>query len=62
MPTFRFAVTNDGARPAKDALFTIEAKGDFAIMAPKRNDDAKEAEFKPIALPSPPAPLQESGG
>ena len=58
VPTFRFAVTNDGARPAKDALFTIEAKGDFAIMAPKRNDDAKEVKSKPIALPSPPAPLQ----
>jgi PIN domain len=58
VPTFRFAVTNDGARPAKDALITIEAKGDFAIMAPKRNDDAKEVESKPIALPSPPAPPQ----
>jgi hypothetical protein len=57
VPAFWFAVVNEGTRPAKDALITIETKGDFAIMPLAREDDVgKEPDHKPLALCSPPTP------
>ena len=56
-PLFRIAARNDGARPARDALITFEAKGDFEIRPPpyrpegKRDKDGKQS---PIDLPRPP--------
>lgn len=56
-PAVIFSATNNGIRPARDALITIEAKGRFEIMPPrkkKKNDDENE----PICLPRPPRPPQ----
>jgi len=57
------AISNDGTRPAKDALITIVAKGHFQIMPPPyrdeededSDDDAKQQGPK-AALPIPPNP------
>ena len=43
---FCFLVENCGIRPAADALITIEAHGNFHVMAPRDSE-----EDKPIALP-----------
>ena len=40
-PTFIFSITNDGTRPAKDALITIEAKGRFEIMPPRKRSSRR---------------------
>jgi hypothetical protein len=56
VPTFCFAITNEGTRPAKDALITIEAKGDFAIMPPDQNDDDAKLDQEPLEVPRPPDP------
>ncbi len=56
-PAFMFSVTNDGIRPAKDALITIEAKGHFEIMPPRRKEKDDD-ENKPLALARPPRPPQ----
>lgn len=52
-PAFIFSVANDGIRPAKDALITIEAKGRFEIMPLERNEKDDE-ENKPLTLARPP--------
>jgi hypothetical protein len=58
-PTFNFAAANQGTRPAKDALITIEAQGNFLIMPPpaKNGSEDEEAGAKkgPPVLPRPPA-------
>ena len=46
---FCFLVENCGIRPAADALITIEAHGNFHVMAPRDSEDDE-----PIALPPPP--------
>jgi hypothetical protein len=62
-PAFYFTVVNVGTRPAKDALITIEAKGDCTIMPPDReNDDGDERNHKPLTLRSPPEPPPELFG
>ncbi|WP_316188843.1 hypothetical protein [Bradyrhizobium sp. SZCCHNS1054] len=38
---FHFYALNSGSRPAKDALVTIRARGNFELIAPKENDDDK---------------------
>jgi hypothetical protein len=43
-PAFIFSVANDGIRPAKDALITIEAKGRFEIMPLERNEKRRRGE------------------
>ena len=53
---FIFSVTNDGTRPAKDALITVEAKGRFEIMPPRRREN--DEENQPLALARPPRPPQ----
>ncbi len=53
-PTFIFSVTNDGIRPAKDALITVEAKGPFEIMPPERKEKVDGDENQPLALTWPP--------
>ena len=61
---FCFVAVNDGVRPGKDALITIEAKGNFLIMPPpykadedddEENTDA-ENPARSIELPRPPTP------
>lgn len=57
--TFRFVVSNEGTRPGKDALITIEAKGKFEIRPPARNDDGddeSDQQDRIIELPPPPTP------
>ena len=63
-PPFVFLVENRGTRPAADALITIEAKGDFQIKPPPRDegdeddssDEGEDLQKKPTALlPSPPS-------
>jgi hypothetical protein len=61
-PTFVFAATNCGTRPASDALVIIRAKGRFEIMPPHYrpfdddNDDDLEVKKKnPVELPRPPS-------
>jgi PIN domain len=54
LPTYTFAVGNDGTRPAKDALITIEAKGRFEVMPPAKEDKDEENEVPPLVLPQPP--------
>ena len=53
-PVFIFSVTNDGIRPAKDALITIEAKGRFEILPPERNEKVDDDENQRLALARPP--------
>jgi hypothetical protein len=61
-PFFAFHVSNNGARPATDALVTISAKGKFLIMPllhRQSDDDDNENEEKDqkapnIELPNPP--------
>jgi hypothetical protein len=59
-PTFYFAATNQGTRPAKDALITIEAQGSFLIMPPPskngRESEDDGTDTGPPALPRPPRP------
>jgi hypothetical protein len=59
-PTFYFAAANQGTRPAKDALITIEAQGNFLVMPPqfKKGTESKDdgADGGPPVLPRPPAP------
>lgn len=43
-PSFCFAATNTGTRPGKDTLITINALGDFKILAPSSRED--EADLK----------------
>ena len=67
-PGFRFVAVNEGVRPGKDALITIEAKGEFLIMPPprKRREDEEEEgtdtekPTRPIDLPRPPTPPRGS--
>ena len=67
-PAFFFVAVNEGVRPGKDALITIEAKGDFLIMPPsrKRREDEDhegadtEKPARPIELPRPPTPPRGS--
>jgi hypothetical protein len=61
---FCFVAVNDGVRPGKDALITIEAKGDFLIMPPpykaSEDEDEEDADAenpaRSIELPRPPTP------
>ena len=60
---FAFQTSNDGTRPAADALVTIIAKGKFAIKAPssRHDDDDEDSEDDKVEdttaeLPSPPSP------
>ena len=58
-PAFCFVASNGGTRPGKDALLTIEAKGDFQIRPPDIEDDVDQVEAdteKKIELPRPPNP------
>jgi hypothetical protein len=48
---FNFYARNRGSRPAKDALVTVHAKGNFKLIASKRDDD-DDAEV--LELPDPP--------
>jgi hypothetical protein len=67
-PTFCFVAVNEGVRPGKDALITIEAKGDFLIMPPPRkrredeDDEGADSEkpVRPFELPRPPTPPRGS--
>lgn len=67
-PAFCFVAVNEGIRPGKDALITIEAKGDFLIMPPprKRHEDEDEEDAdaekptRPFELPQPPTPPRGS--
>ncbi len=65
-PTFAFVATNDGTRPANDALVTITAHGGFVVMPTvddyeaddgdnKNGADARRGGHMPT-LPAPPAP------
>ncbi len=60
-PSFCFAVSNSGTRPAKDVLIEIEAKGNFKICPPPWKDDDEteknDAERK-MELPRPPVAPQ----
>jgi hypothetical protein len=59
-PVFVFAASNDGTRPANDALVTFRAMGQFRIIPPpyrsRKDDEKAEKRSKEGAiLPSPPA-------
>ena len=57
LPFFRFEVTNVGARPGKDALVVIRARGDFKICPPPfEEDEPEETEETDLRIPSPPRP------
>ena len=55
--SFTFIASNEGPRPAKDALITIKARGNFLVMPPpyrsSRDDDNLETH---LSLPGPPNP------
>ncbi len=56
---FYFVVSNEGTRPGKDTLITIEAKGNFGVMPPSQDngeDDEVEQLRQIIQLPRPPEP------
>jgi hypothetical protein len=58
-PIFIFAATNNGIRPADDALITISAQGRFRIMPPpirarEDHEEADKADEGTIGLPKPP--------
>lgn len=59
-PMFYFAAANQGTRPAKDALITIEAEGNFLVMPPPSENGSESegdgADGGPPVLPRPPAP------
>ena len=53
---FTFSISNDGTRPAKDALLNIIAEGNLKIYVPVYNPKSeKPTEQEPI-LPTPPTP------
>ena len=53
---FKFAAINEGTRPGKDVLVTIEAKGAFMVMPrPYRDPAAEDQPPEPLALPLPPS-------
>lgn len=58
-PRFHFAAANQGTRPGKDALVTIEAGGNFLIRPPplKEEGDSEHtgSDKGPSVLPQPPA-------
>jgi hypothetical protein len=56
-PMFIFSVTNGGIRPAKDALITLESKGPFEVMPPRRSEK-EDDENKSLGLGRPPRPPQ----
>lgn len=62
VPTFTFRACNTGRRPAKDALVTLEARGNFAIRPPRPADSDDDAEagqqktLQALKLPPPPPP------
>ena len=59
-PFFRFEVTNVGARPGKDALVVIRAKGGFKICPPQfEEDQPEETEKTELHVPTPPRSLAE---
>lgn len=50
-----FSVSNDGTRPANDALVTFRAKGNFKIMPPPARDgheNSDEEAERPFGLPN----------
>lgn len=51
-PLITFMAKNVGATPAKDALVTLEAKGDFQLTLPP----SKRQRMKKVGLPAPPTP------
>lgn len=58
---FLFSSKNDGSRPGKDVLVTIEAQGNFLIRPPQIEDDEKEDETQgasdhDLSFPSSPRP------
>ena len=48
---FNFLARNSGSRPAKDALVTIQARGNFKLVASKKDEDGNE---EASHLPKPP--------
>lgn len=60
VPYFCFVAENDGTRPAKDALITIEVKGNFYICPPQEDeedsgeDDAYKIKEQEAGFPLPP--------
>jgi hypothetical protein len=66
-PSFEFLISNEGTRPATDALVTFAAKGRFGIMPPPyrpteedEESEDKQKEDQEIALPKPPMPPKGS--
>ena len=58
--SFYFDAVNEGTRPGKDVLVTIEAKGSFLIIPPPyQNEDDIDDEIKAAALPLPPTPPRD---
>jgi len=53
-PLFAFRASNDGARPAADALITIAAEGNFMILPPSSERDEDRKKQAAIKLESPP--------
>ncbi len=58
LPRFCFMVTNEGTRPGKDALLTIEAKGGIHITPASRVNATAEKKRRSTNLPAPPEPPQ----
>jgi hypothetical protein len=54
-PTFIFAATNRGTRPANDALVIIKAMGRFKISPPPYRSSGHDQTETPVELPGPPS-------
>jgi hypothetical protein len=54
VPNFTFVGVNDGARPGKDVLVDLVAKGEFMIMPPPYRSEPEEP-MESISLPKPPS-------
>jgi hypothetical protein len=53
---FKFMAINEGTRPGKDVLITIEAKGKFKILPePDESTNVKNQPSEDIAFPAPPS-------
>jgi len=55
--SFKFIASNEGPRPAKDALITIKAHGNFLVMPPAYRPSKEANKLKAnLGLPRPPKP------
>ena len=59
-PHFTFAISNEGTRPATEALIRISASGNFRICPPMYRNENEPEKAQELVLPSPPVPPKGS--